>query len=86
MFYLILGFLLGEILTYFVFKLKYGYKENIRDYKEGIEKSIMEAKNKGYKIYFRTPECDIFLEATLSIALEDNLENGREEVIMINLD
>lgn len=81
MIYLVLGFLLGEILTYFVFKLKYGYKETIRDYKEGIEKSITEAKSKGHKIYFRTPDCKVYSDTHLHIALEEN-----KEVIMIDLD
>lgn len=88
MFYFIIGFFIGEILVYSWFKTKYSKnrRDNIRDYKNEIEKLISESRKNGYKIYFRTPDCDIFLEATLNIALEDNLENGREEVLIIDLD
>lgn len=88
MFYFIIGFFIGEILVYSWFKTKHSKnkRNNIRDYKNEIEKLISESRKNGYKIYFRTPDCDIFLEATLNIALEDNFKNGRKEVIMIDLD
>ena len=90
MIYLIIGFLIGETLVYccWFYCKKYckNKRNNIRDYKNEIEKLISESRKNGYKIYFRTPDCDIFLEATLNIALEDNFKNGKEEVLVIDLD
>ena len=77
MFYFIIGFLIGETLVYCCWLYCKNKRNNIQDYKNEIEKLISESRKNGYKIYFRIPECDVFLEASLSIALEDNLENGR---------